>query len=54
VDSFSDHPAPEQQRRQHELAVRLLRENQWRVVEVAAGRGVADAWGELEQLGRVA
>lgn len=53
VDSFADTPATESEREQHELAVRILADNQWRVVEVPRGMGVADAWAALEQLSTV-
>ena len=50
VDSFADEPASERQRTQHELAGQILRDNQWRVIEVPRGMGVAEAWSALEQL----
>ena len=34
--------------------MRILRDNQWRVVEVPRGMAVADAWAALEQLSAVA
>ena len=37
VDSFADEPGSDQQRAQHELAAQILRDNQWRVVEVSRG-----------------
>ena len=54
VDTFADEPAGERARAQHELAMQMLRDNQWRVVEVSRGMGVADAWSMLEQLGSAA
>ena len=50
VDTFADESAGERQRTQHELAIQILRENQWRVVEVPRGMGVSEAWTALEQL----
>lgn len=49
VDTFADAPGSEQQRAQHELAGQILRDNQWRVVEVRRGTGVAEAWSTLQQ-----
>ena len=46
--------ATEQQRAQHELAGQILRDNQWRVIDVPRGMGVADAWSALEQLNTAA
>jgi uncharacterized protein (DUF58 family) len=54
VDSFADEPGTEQQRSQHELAGRILRDNQWRVIDVTRGMTVAQAWSALEQLSRAA
>ena len=42
------------QRDEHRLAVQMLRDHQWRVIEVGRGMSVADAWAGLEQLGAVA
>ncbi len=50
VETFADQPGPEGSREQHELAIRILRDNQWRVVEVPRGMSVLDAWSSLEQL----
>ena len=50
VDTFADEPGTEQQRAQHELAGQILRDNQWRVIEVPRGMSVAEAWSALEQL----
>jgi len=50
VDSFADEPGSERQRAQQELAGRILRENQWRVIDASRGMGVAEAWSSLEQL----
>jgi uncharacterized protein (DUF58 family) len=54
VDSFADQRGSEQQRAGHELAGRILRDNQWRVIDVTRGMGVAQAWAALEQLSRAA
>src|SRR5215210_6840830 len=54
VDTFGDQPGTDQQQAQHELAALILRENQWWVIEVRQGMGVAEAWTALEQLSRVA
>ena len=48
VDTFADTPASARRQAEQELAARVLRENQWRVVEVPRGMGVADAWAALE------
>jgi uncharacterized protein (DUF58 family) len=54
VDTFGDEPASEQQRAQHELSGQILRDNQWRVIDVPRGMSVADAWSALEQLNTAA
>ena len=54
VDSFADEPASEQQRAQHQLAGQILRDSQWRVIDVQRGMSVADAWSALEQLNTAA
>jgi hypothetical protein len=54
VDTFADEPSNEQQTAQHDLAGQILRDNQWRVIEVQRGMGVADAWSALEQLNTAA
>lgn len=54
VDTFADEPASEQQRAQHQLAGQILRDSQWRVIDVQRGMGVADAWSALEQLNTAA
>jgi len=54
VDSSADEPASEQQRAQHEIAGQILRDNQWRVIDVPRGMGVAEAWSALEQLNTAA
>jgi uncharacterized protein (DUF58 family) len=51
VDSFADVPAGPRQGAEHELAVRILRDNQWKVVDVTRGMSVPDAWAVLEHLG---
>jgi hypothetical protein len=54
VDSFTDAPAGSRGGAQHELATQILRDNQWRVIEVRKGTSVAETWAGLEQLGRAA
>jgi uncharacterized protein (DUF58 family) len=54
VDSFADLPAGEHVRAQQDVAAQILRDNQWRVVVVPRGMGVAEAWALLEQLGSAA
>jgi uncharacterized protein (DUF58 family) len=54
VDSFADVPAGAQVRAQHELGMSILQDNQWRVIEVRRGTGVAEAWSLLDQLGSAA
>jgi hypothetical protein len=54
IDTFADEPSTEQQRVQHDLAGQILRDNQWRVIDVPRGMGVADAWSALEQLNTAA
>jgi uncharacterized protein (DUF58 family) len=54
VDTWADEPASAQQRAQHELAGQVLRDNQWRVIDVPRGMSVADAWSALEQLNTAA
>jgi uncharacterized protein (DUF58 family) len=54
VDTFADQPGTDQQRAQHALAAQILRDNQWWVIEVKRGTGVAEAWSALEQLSRAA
>ena len=49
VDTFADVPASPRQRAEHELGGRILREHQWRVVDVPRGMGVPDAWAALER-----
>jgi len=51
VDTFAAQPSTPRQRAEHELAGRILRDNQWRVVDVPRGMSVPDAWAALEQLG---
>jgi hypothetical protein len=51
VDTFADAPAGPRQRAEHELGCRVLRDNQWKVVEVTRGMSVPDAWAALEHLG---
>ena len=50
VDTFADTPAGEHVRAQHELAGRILRDNQWRVVDVPRGMEITEAWSALERL----
>jgi uncharacterized protein (DUF58 family) len=54
VDTFADLPAGEHVRSQQDVATQILRDNQWRVVDVPRGMGVAEAWALLEQLGSAA
>ena len=54
VDTFADQPGPPEQRAQQELAADILRENQWRVIDVPRGMGVAEAWAGLEQISAAA
>lgn len=49
VDSFAEQPASPRHRDEHELAARILADNQWRVVHVPRGMGVAQAWAAQEQ-----
>jgi uncharacterized protein (DUF58 family) len=51
VDTFTEASAGPSWRRHHEHAVSLLRDNQWRVIEVTRGMGVAETWAALDQLG---
>jgi uncharacterized protein (DUF58 family) len=51
ADSFADAPAGPRRRAEHELALQILRDNQWRVVEVPRGMSVPEAWTALEHLG---
>jgi hypothetical protein len=53
VDTFTGEDPRPSERSQHELALQILRENQWRVIEVPSGMSVADAWSALEQLSAV-
>jgi uncharacterized protein (DUF58 family) len=62
VETFDDEQRPgparaserDRNRHEHGLAAAILRENQWRVVEVPFGMGVAEAWSALETLGSAA
>jgi hypothetical protein len=54
VDTFADQPGTEQHQAQQQLVAQILRENQWWVIEVRQGMGVAEAWSALEQLSRAA
>jgi uncharacterized protein (DUF58 family) len=51
VDTFAEAPAGPRQRAEHELGCRILRDNQWKVVDVTRGMSVPDAWAALEHLG---
>ena len=51
IDTWSDQPPTPRHRAEHELAGQILRDNQWRVVDVPRGMSVPDAWAALEQLG---
>ena len=48
VDTFADQPSSPRHQAEQELATRILRENQWRVVHVPRGMGVAQAWAALD------
>ena len=50
VDTFADVEATPRQRAEHQLAGQILRENAWKVIEVARGMSVAEAWSALEQI----
>ena len=50
VDTFADLP-PALPGSEADIAEDILRDNQWRVVRVTRGMGVAQAWNSLEQLG---
>jgi uncharacterized protein (DUF58 family) len=51
VDSFAESTAEPGWKSQHESAAELLRENQWRVIEVTRGMGVPETWAALDRLG---
>jgi uncharacterized protein (DUF58 family) len=51
VGTFADIEDNERQRNENEVAMQILRDNQWRVIRVSRGMSVADAWAGLEQLG---
>lgn len=51
VDTFVDQPADPRRRAEHELAGRILRDHQWRVVDVPRGMGVPEAWSTLDLVG---
>lgn len=53
VDQHGEHShhAAERSRTESDVAAEILRDNQWRVVQVPRGMSVADAWASLEQLG---
>lgn len=51
VDTFGDEVGNERLKDQNEVATQILRDNQWRVMQVPAGMSVADAWAGLDQLG---
>ena len=48
VDTFADQPSSPRHQAEQELAARILQENQWRVVHVPRGMGVAQAWAALD------
>lgn len=50
VDSFSRVEVEGKPQSQSEVALQILRDNQWRVLEVKRGTSVAEAWAGLEQL----
>ena len=51
VGSFSEHGDNDRQKNESEVAMQILRDSQWRVVQVPRGMGVAEAWAALEQTG---
>jgi uncharacterized protein (DUF58 family) len=51
VGTFADGPDNDRQVSEHELAMQILRDNQWRVVGVPRGMTVGEAWAGLETLG---
>ncbi|HEX8509041.1 MAG TPA: DUF58 domain-containing protein, partial [Propionibacteriaceae bacterium] len=51
VDTFATTAEGQRVRDENDVAAEILRDNQWRVVRVPRGMGVAEAWTSLEQLG---
>jgi len=51
VDSFAESAAEPGWKGQHKRAAELLRDNQWRVIEVTRGMGVPETWAALDRLG---
>jgi hypothetical protein len=51
VDSFAESAAEPGWKSQHKRAAELLRDNQWRVIEVTRGMGVPETWAALDRLG---
>jgi uncharacterized protein (DUF58 family) len=49
--SYADVEDNERQQNESDVAVQILRDNQWRVIRVSRGMSVAEAWAGLEQLG---
>lgn len=52
VGTFADAEDNERQVNANEVAMQILADDQWRVVRVPRGMGVAEAWAGLDQLGR--
>jgi uncharacterized protein (DUF58 family) len=51
VGSYADTPDNERQVNENEVAVQILRDNQWRVVVAPRGMSVVEAWATVEQQG---
>jgi uncharacterized protein (DUF58 family) len=51
VGSYDDVGDNERQTNESDVAVQILKDNQWRVIRVTRGMSVAEAWASLEQLG---
>jgi uncharacterized protein (DUF58 family) len=51
VGSYAEIDDSPQQINESDVAVQILRDNQWRVVRAPRGMGVAEAWSALEQMG---
>ena len=50
VGTFADAADNERQTSENEVAVQILRDNQWRVVQVPRGMSVAQAWASFDQM----
>jgi uncharacterized protein (DUF58 family) len=51
VETFADQPDSERIQSDSEVALQILRDGQWRVIQVPRGMSVTQAWAGLEQLG---